>query len=59
MVSGLLELLETEGKLTACVNSIPGDTKSRWLLSGTTGGIRFLSVILSGSEGLSSTDQVD
>nr|DAO05595.1 MAG TPA: hypothetical protein [Caudoviricetes sp.] len=36
-----------------------GDIKSHSLQIGTTGGIRFLSVIRSGSEGLSSTDQVD
>jgi|GEM_PF-3421539 len=48
MIGGSLELLETEGKLTVCVSSIRGDTKSRWLLSGKTGEIRFPSVIRNG-----------
>nr|DAM99007.1 MAG TPA: hypothetical protein [Caudoviricetes sp.] len=56
MVAEILPLVVTEGKLTARVSSIRDDTKSRWLLSGKTGEISFLSVILSGSEALSSTD---
>ena len=55
MVAEILRHVVTEGKLTVCVSSIRDDTKSRWLMSGKTGEISFLSVILSGSEGLSST----
>ena len=38
------------------VSSISADMESHWRKSGTTENIRFLSVIRSGSEGLSSTD---
>ena len=59
MVSGLLEPLETMEKAIDSACSILAGIKNHSLLVGTTGGISFLPVIPNGSEGLSSTDQVD
>ena len=59
MVSGLLELLEIMEKAIDSICSILAGIKSHSLLVGTIGGIRFLFVLRNGSEGLSSTDQVD
>ena len=59
MVSGLLELLEIMVEVIDFVCWTLGDIKNHSLLIGTIGGIRFLFVLRNGSEGLSSTDQVD
>jgi hypothetical protein len=59
MVSGSLELLEIMEKAIDSACSILVGIKNRSLLIGTTGGIRFLFVLISGSPELSSTDLRD
>ena len=59
MVTEIQKQLEITAKVIDSACSILVGIKSHSLLIGTTGGISFLPVIRSGSEGLSSTDQVD